>query len=420
MKHLLFLLLLIPFQSIAQVVDSVWSPDVKSVYLAPVGNEMGSPIIRLTDDGSVPEPLLLRFDILQSNPSTLRYRFRHCDAFWHVDSLEVGEFFSGNNEAGIDNYESSFTTLKDYICYYKQFPEPYGRFMASGNYILEVFPAEHPDSLLLTRKFYVCEDVVETEITIGKPSGSFGNFNRDQEVNVSVTPRRGSFLPSQPEYYQVMVKQNGRDDLLRVLEIDGYSGDAMLYAHKKANVFAGGNCFRYFDLSNLRATMYHIQRIERVGDDVFAFLQPDEDRSRKAYVQYNSLNGGMKTNIRDRQNPHIESDYVWVNFSLPMERPFMDGNIYIVGDLTMWRLNENSRMEWNPRFKAYTKRMLLKQGYYSYQLVFLPIGENEGLTSKLEGDHNVTVNEYTVYVYYRSPGARFDRLVALRKASSNQ
>ena len=70
-------------------------------------------------------------------------------------------------------------------------------------------------------------------------------------------------------------------------------------------------------------------------------------------------------------------------------------------------------MDWNPRYKAYTKRLLLKQGYYSYQLIFLPAGESQGQTSRIEGDHFEMTNSYTIFVYYRPPGARFDRLVGL-------
>ena len=62
--------------------------------------------------------------------------------------------------------------------------------------------------------------------------------------------------------------------------------------------------------------------------------------------------------------------------------------------------------------------MLIKQGYYSYQLLFLPTGESEALTATLEGDHYVTPNSYTIYVYYRSPDARYDRLVGLLRTTS--
>lgn len=395
-------------------IDSNWSSDIKSVFLSTVSSELEMPIIRMANDGKPTNQLLLRFDHMSAQPEDMRYRFIHCNSSWEKDNMEAGEYYNGNVDGNIENFQSSFTTLRNYTNYYQTLPDRYGQFLASGNYLLEVYPADHPDSILFTRRFYVMEELVEIDATITKPAGAFGRVTRDQEISVGVATMRNSFLPTQADFYTVVVQQNRRDDLKRILPFNGYSGSTMQYRWHAENVFPGGNNFRYFDMSNLHATMYHVQRIDQWGGEVFAFLQPEEDRSMKPYTQYNSLNGGMKTNIRDRHNPHIESDYVWVNFSLPMARPYLNGNIYIVGDLTLWRLNEESRMEWNSTYHTYTKRMLLKQGYYSYQLLFLPTNENEALTATLEGDHYEMPNSYTVYVYYRQPGARYERLVGVK------
>ena len=410
MKRILSLVFLLASSTLAfsQIItDSICSAEVKTVVLAPLETRMGD---AFNANG---EAFVLSFDILGLQPEHLRYRLRHCDSDWRRDDLEPGEFISGPSEGSIEGYQSSFTTLVDYTHYEQSFPAPYSFFMASGNYIVEVFPQDEPDSVLLVRRFCVYEDLVDIAIEKTKPSGAYGNINRDQEVDVAIAPRSGSFLPLQAEFYKVELQQNRREDMRRRLDFSSYGGTAMRYEWSAKNVFAGGNHFRYFDLSNLRATMYHVQRIEQWGGEIFAFLQPDEDRSRKVYTQYSSLNGGMKVNIRDRQNPDIEADYVWVNFSLPMERPFLDGSVHIVGELTQWNLDDGSRMEWNGKYKAYTKRMLLKQGYYSYQLLLLPAGGAEASTAAIEGDHFVTPNGYTVRVYYRAPGGRYDRLVGI-------
>lgn len=391
--------------------DTNYCADVQSVYLSLGDNELEAPILRMGSPETQPDQMLLRFDIMSPNPDHLRYRFRHCNAQWEPDGLDAAEFFSGMTEGSIGNHQSSFTTLKDYTNYYQLIPEPYGYFLASGNYLLEVFPDEYPDSIMLTRRFCVYEEIVDIDASLSKPRGAYGNINRDQELDVGVTPRRNSGLAMQAEYYIVVAQQNRREDLKRRLTFSGINGSTLRYEWQKENVFAGGNTFRYFDLSNLRATMYHVQKIDQWGGEIFAFLQPEENRSRKVYTQYNSLNGGMKTNIRDRNNPQIEADYVWVNFSLPMERPLLGGSLHIVGELTQWSLGDISRMEWNAKYKAYTKRMMLKQGYYSYQILYLPAGEKEAMTATIEGDHYEMPNDYRVFVYYRQPGARYDRLV---------
>ena len=423
MKRILTLLLILPYYYLVYsqiAIDTNICADVKSVYLSRSDNELEAPMLRMSDAGDPVEQLLLRFDILSPQPDQLRYRFRHCNYQWQPDDIEPGEFFSGPAEGNINNYLSSFTTLRLYTNYYQLLPEPYSYFLVSGNYVLEVFIADNPDSILFTRRFCVYEEQVDIETAVLKPGGAFGNIYRDQEVNIGITPQRGSFLNMQADYYRVVVQQNRRTDLQRELTFSGYSGNTIRYDWQAANVFPGGNHFRYFDLSNLWAAMYHVQKIDQWGGEIFAFLQPEDNRSRKVYTQYNSLNGGMKTNIRERDNPNIEADYVWVNFSLPLDRPFLDGSVHIVGELTQWSLGDNSRMEWNAKYKAYTKRMLLKQGYYSYQLIFLPTDEKEGLTATIEGDHYAMTNVYTVYVYYLSPGARYDRLVGLRRTTSVQ
>ena len=109
----------------------------------------------------------------------------------------------------------------------------------------------------------------------------------------------------------------------------------------------------------------------------------------------------------------LEADYVWVNISLPMDQPLLGGSIHVVGALTDWRLDDGSRMDYNPQFKAYTKRLLLKQGYYAYQLLYLPARSTEAETAQIEGDHHETPNTYSVSVYYRSPADRADRLLAV-------
>ena len=418
-KAFLAILLFLSCTSFGQVVtDSIRCDEVKSVFLTRSDIEMERPFIRMGDFDEPTEQLMLRFDILWPQPYDLRYRIRHCNADWEVDNLEPGEYINGREEGLIENYQFSFITRVTYVNYYQLIPDAYSSFVASGNYLLEVFPSENPDSILFTRRFCVYENLTSIEATISKPTGAYGNINRDQEVSIGVTPMEGSFLPLQAEYYKVRLQQNRRTDLCRWLPIDGHLGNTMMYRWHAENVFPAGNCFRYFDLSNLWAAMYHVQRIEQMGGENFAFLQPEEDRSSKVYSPYASLNGGMKINIREHNNPQIEADYVWVNFSLPMMRPFLNGNVYIVGELTQWKLDDASRMEWNSQYKAYTKRMLLKQGYYAYQLLFLPIGEKEGLTATLEGDHYETPNNYTVFVYYRAPSDRYDRydrLVAVKK-----
>ena len=400
----------------AQVVtDSNWTEQVKTVTLYKNGVELEPPVLMLGGD----DRLLLRFDVLGAEAENFRYRIRHCNSHWEVDDLEPYEFLNGFEEGPVENYNSSFTTLTDYVNYYQYIPSQYSRFLASGNYVLTVYPQDEPDSIILSRRFYVVEGTLKADATVTTPYDNASIMQR-REVDVAVslnTDYRGDALtPSlNPAYCEVVVQQNGRIDNMRSLPFSGYERGDLMYRNKRENIFNCGNTFRWFDISNIRTTMYNIVQIEEFGGEWYAMLKPLEDRSDGNFIMERVLNGGMKVNVWDRTNKQTEADYVYVNFMLPMRYPFMNGNIYVVGDLTQWHLDERSRMEYNLDHKAYELRLMLKQGYYAYQLLFVPVGEHEGLTSTLEGDHYETPNRYSVFVYYRAPNDRYDRLAAYRR-----
>ena len=65
-----------------------------------------------------------------------------------------------------------------------------------------------------------------------------------------------------------------------------------------------------------------------------------------------------------------------------------------------------------------TREILLKQGYYNYQYITTDKEKNLS-TDLIEGNYFETNNEYTIYVYYKSPWERYERLVGIEKITSN-
>lgn len=384
--------------------DSAWRNDVKTVSLTRTGTEFEMPVLAMESD----DRMVLQFDVLSEHPENLRYTIYHCDAQWRRDDLEPYEFMTGFESGQIENYDFSFTTLVPYIHYHQVIPGTFAQFIHSGNFVVSVAPDDAPDSILLTRRFCVSEQSVKIEGNIVRPFDGI-DISRRQQVDVLLSHPSPALAP---QYLSVAVQQNGRQDNRRWLEFSGFEGSDLAYRNRKCNIFEGGNNFRFFDMSNLRTPMYNVQRIERYGGETFAIIRPEEDRSRKHYIAETSLNGGMKVNIWDRKNPAIEADYVWVNISLPMQLPMMDGSVHIVGALTDWKLDSASRMDYNMQYHAYTKRLLLKQGYYAYQLLFLPVHAQVAETARLEGDHYEMANQYQIFVYQRMPSDRADRLIA--------
>lgn len=393
------------------VSDSNWAADVRTATLTKNGVDQEPPVLSLGSD----DRLLLRFDVLGAEVENFRYRISHCNRLWQVDDMQPYEYINGFEEGAIDNYNSSFTTLTDYVNYYQYIPSAYSQLLLSGNYVVAVTLQDRPDSVVLTRRFCVVEGSVKTEAWVDVPYDA-GGVTQRREVDVRLSPNadyHGHQLPPMlnPQYLSVVVQQNGRTDNMRQLQFGGYDNGALAYRNHAENVFDCGNTFRYFDISNIRTPMYNVAKIAEIGGEWYALLRPLEDRSGKPFLAETQLTGGMKVNVWDRQNKQVEADYVWVTWMLPMPYPYMNGSVHVVGDLTQWKLDDASRMDYNPEMKAYTLRMQLKQGYYSYQLLFKPVGENVGQTDVLEGDYYQTANHYQVMVYYRAPNDRYDRLV---------
>ena len=444
---------------VGRVTDSAWRADVKTATLTRSGVELEAPVLTM----GAGERMLLQFDILADEAENLRYTIAHCDADWHRDDLEPHEFINGFESGEIENIDFSFTTLRPFIHYHQTIPAKYTDFTHSGNYV--VYVTNDEGDTLLSRRFWVSEQGVGVEAEVTKPYDGMEIMKR-QEVDVKIENSKlkiENFSAPQlrPEYERVLVQQNGREDNARWLEFSGYGltpgpsprgeGRQLCYRFRQQNIFHGGNTFRYFDCSNLRAPMYNIVKIEEYGGEVFAMVRPEEDRSKKHFLNEKTLNGGMKVNVWDRQNKALQADYVWVNISLPMAQPMIDKSVYVVGQLTDWKLDSASRMDYVPEYKAYVKRLLLKQGYYSYLLLTAHpsgltatspnLGEEQNrkvtatspnlgeeqkkvtasslqldsATERLEGDHWETPNQYTIFVYHREPSDRADRLVAVRR-----
>lgn len=397
------------------VTDSVYSPNIKTVILGKQGVEMSLPIIQLGSN----ERLMLRFDELGDNSNYYRYRIDHCTHDWQISDISASDYMNGFEDGAIDNQQFSFTTIEHYTNYWQTIPNDISSFATSGNYLLTVYLQSDPDSIVFTRRFKVYEPMTTVEASVGKVQGSMG-LMENQNLSVKVNPLEGNYFINPDTYIFVYAEQNGRKDLTRLLPLESMSGNTLNYRWKKENVFPGGNEFRFFDFSNLQFPMNNIWKIEYFGGENIVFLKPDEDRSRKPYSLDIGLNGQYKIAVANAQNPNTEADYAWVNFSLPQELPFLDGNIYIIGDFTNWQMNDQSRMEWNQSMKAYTARLFLKQGYYAYQLLFLPAGSTVGETSRLEGNHFQTLNDYYIYVYQRNPGDLYDRLIGFGQTQANR
>ena len=97
---------------------------------------------------------------------------------------------------------------------------------------------------------------------------------------------------------------------------------------------------------------------------------------------------------------------------------YYDGEVYVVGGVTDWQLQDEFRMAYNPTLPGYLTKGLLKEGFYDYAYAYVPNNSSHFILSELEGDAYQTQNQYSILVYYRPFGQRYDRLVSIHNFDS--
>lgn len=125
------------------------------------------------------------------------------------------------------------------------------------------------------------------------------------------------------------------------------------------------------------------------------------------------MNGKFTIESQDQEirDPETECDYTFVHFSLPLQSPLLGGTVNVFGALTGWNANKSNEMTWNFNTSSYELSLLLKQGYYNYQYVYVPQGATSADHTNIEGSFWETQNEYQIFIYFSDYSARYDRLV---------
>ena len=110
---------------------------------------------------------------------------------------------------------------------------------------------------------------------------------------------------------------------------------------------------------------------------------------------------------------------LWTANSVESFEDIGDHNIYIYGDFNGWQLTDENKMTYDDNTKLYHGNLFLKQGFYNYQYI---TADNEGNINNhaIEGSFYQTENIYTVIVYYRPYGTRFDQVIGIGNTNSEQ
>ena len=387
--------------------NAVYHDEIKSVQLYRDGNELSNPVYELGSDAH----LVFKFDDLSEDVKNYSYTLIHCDANWNESYIQQSEYIDGFANNPVSDYAMSFNTTVKFVNYQVQIPNENCKPKYSGNYALVVFEDNDRQNLVLIRRFFVVEPLVRIDGLVKR--ATFDPFNGDnQEVNFKIYNDRLKLL-NPGEDIKVVLMQNRRwDNAVSDLKPSFIGENVLQYDYTKKNVFPGGNEFRYFDIRTNRHNGENVGRIEFFRPYYHVTLLPDAVRSNKAYSTYKEMNGNFVIESQDRVTDfNTECDYEFVHFFLPMESQLVGGSVYVFGALTDWNVNKTNEMKWNFEKAGYELTLLLKQGYYNYEYVYVPEGGKKVDSSNLEGTFFITENDYQIFVYYHDQASRYDRLV---------
>jgi hypothetical protein len=393
--------------------DFVYQNNIKSILFSRMGWDLSPPIIELNTS----ETLVLMFDDLDGDFKNYSYTIIHCDALWQPSELMDYEYIEGFPEDRITEYSFSRNTRVSFTNYYLEFPNSNMQPKLSGNYILKVFIEGNQDELVFTRRFMVFSQDIDIEATV-KQATNLNHRASMQEIDFTINSR--NYNISNPyRDLKVLITQNGRwDNAIYGLQPRLVQGNMLIYDYEDGNLFMGGNEFRNFDTKSIRYRSLNIESINSVSNGWEVTLLQDRSRQFLVYTSQGDINGKFLIKTDDYQDDVLEADYTWVNFSLAKDKPLVNGNVYIMGELTDWNFSSENKMEYNYPEAQYEASILLKQGFYDYQYVFLEDGKDVADVSIFEGSHSITENEYAIYIYHRRPGELYDSLIGIHHINS--
>ena len=394
--------------------NAVFKEEIKSVQAFREGFELSHPVYEMGSDAN----LIFKFDDLVGEPKNYYYTLIHCDADWNESYILQDEYLEGFFDNPVEDYAPSFNTTMSYVNYIIRIPNEKVKPTLSGNYVLVVYEDQDKDKLILTRRFQVLNPKVRVSARVKR--ATFDPFKGDnQEVDFSVFHENLRIDNPQDEVKVVVMKNRRWDDAIRDLKPLFIKENELDYDYDKGNVFPGGNEYRYFDIRTRRYNGENVLSTNFYRPYYHVTLIPDEVRANKKYARYKEMDGNFVVESQDRvQDYDTECDYVFVHFTLRLDAQLVGGSVNVFGALTDWNANKSNEMTWNYEQAAYELNLLLKQGYYNYQYVYVPQGATKADATVIEGSHYETENEYEIFVYYRDMSGRYDELVGYQQVNA--
>lgn len=406
----------LPAQTPKSAGDINYRDDVQTVLLHPTGLDLDKPVIYL--DNMI-EQLHLQFDVFAYDAPFLYYTFVHCNNRWEPTDLPKNDYISGFFQEEISNFTFSLNTFINYVHFELLFPTGNMVPKISGNYLL-VVTGEDPNDVYFTRRFYVIDDKAKVSVTMPRYPYDLNLGQNKQEIDLEIM-YPDMFNSRADQYSNVTIQQNGRwDNAVYGLKPSYIYPEKLSYTNNAKTVFESGNQYLRINTSNFDNRPEKTRTVAREKDGYVVTLYEDTKRNTHTYLNDEDLFGEKYIYLeRENLDATREADYASVDFFLKWPQYMFGKDVYIIGAITDWRLDESSKMEYDPDRQGYKKSLLLKQGYYDYMYLVKDNASGISSLAPINGDFWETNNMYHIFVYLYDNLQNYDQLIGYKAIRSH-
>lgn len=384
-------------------------PFIKTVEFKPLDPEAYAPIVKLG------EKLRLSFDDINAEQRIYSYKIEHCDYNWQVSNLSSTEFMTGYATDRFRNYQNSFNTLQYYTHYELEIPNQGNRIKISGNYLISIL--DEYGNVLFTRRFIMYQSRVNVAVSAHRSTDP-AKINEQHSIQFQIN--HPNLLLNDP-YQEIKVdvyQNNDWNSVIKNIKPKYTRGTQLWYNYVDGISYWAGNEYLYFDTKEIRNATNNIFKTRL--DNIFnTYLYTNEARGNRPYTFYPDVNGNFVLRTLDAEDPSLEGDYSLIHFGLKYDTNINQDDVYIYGNFNDWQITPANKMTYNKDTGLYEASILFKQGFYNYTYVAVN-KDFRIIPYQIEGSFYQTENEYSVIVYYRKFGDRYDQVIGIGTTNSER
>ncbi len=420
--------------------NQVYVDYIKTVKLHPEGFELNFPMVALNSGNF----LVLSFDDVSEYVQDYSYTITLMDKDWQPSLLSTVEYLDGFDQNIIEDYDFSFKTNFGYTNYSLYLPNEDVAWTKSGNYLLKVFNEDQNQELVFTQRFVVFEQEIQIVPNIVRPS-VVSKSQTHQEIDFTIDHEGLQIRNPRTEISATIIQNERWDNAIQNIPPAFLRLQQLSFDYQNKIIFPAGNEFRFLDMRSFRVRNGNIAELKRGLDKTEIYLQPDVSRINEPYLSVIDLNGDfMIENIDLNRNfnnlsrdtaffgngapirpsvsrsgqANLNSDYAEVWFFLKEPQLISGHSVHILGEFNQWQPNEQNKMVYNEAVNSYVGKLLMKQGYYDYAYGIADPDTRTLNLSEMEGNRFETINEYTILIYFRPFGQRYDRIIGTASFTS--